>query len=305
MLIEANILSLSDRQDIRVTLLDAFTNSVFSVRTDHTTLVVKYFAAGDLHRAQTEYRVMSYLRNTKRAARPVKLITNAVGDAYTLLVSAYVPGRSMRDFNPSHDALHQAINTFLGLGMPQIGKIAGLAPAKMNPCHPEGMLPLLTVLAERCMPRQDTREMYQAALRATQWISGICTKEDWAELRPTLCHGDPGLNNVLNTPEGHVVAVDWEDAGWGDPTCELAKALLHRANQKHIPQLKQLIATSEFCLARPVQLQTRLSFYLKAIPICLLFRRIDRIHHALDHDHKQELVDNLDRASSIVRQFEV
>ena len=104
---------------------------------------------------------------------------------------------------------------FYALGA-AVGRLHSLQPDSALPLPPAGMLPsreltwvasLLASVADRVPPHLQAQ--YDHLTAAVQQI-------DRCEALPfTLIHNDPNLDNLVLTPQGEVILIDWESAGWG------------------------------------------------------------------------------------------
>ena len=73
---------------------------------------------------------------------------------------------------------------------------------------------------ERKRPKQPTTSLNEAHIRKT-----LATLQPWPQHNlSTLLHGDYWPGNSLWRDDKLIAVIDWEDAEWGDPLCDLAKS---------------------------------------------------------------------------------
>lgn len=69
---------------------------------------------------------------------------------------------------------------------------------------------------------------WPAALEALVRRFEVASFPEWPAAPTTLCHVDANIRNFIRRPD-RWAAVDWENAGWGDPAFEIADLMTHPA----------------------------------------------------------------------------
>ena len=93
----------------------------------------------------------------------------------------------------------------------------------------------------------------------------------WPAPRLALCRADPNLTNFIRRP-GLWAAVDWENAGWGDPAFEIADMATHPAYLGvSQPQWEKVVA--RYCeMSRDAALHERIQAYRRVMAVWWVVR---------------------------------
>ncbi len=87
---------------------------------------------------------------------------------------------------------------------------------------------------------------------------------DWENHRVTLCRVDPNITNFLRG-EPQWQSVDGENAGWGDPACEIADMMAHPAYENVSPSRWDWVIAKIGALENDSQMAERIRAYYRTI----------------------------------------
>ncbi|MDJ0824165.1 MAG: aminoglycoside phosphotransferase family protein [Rhodobacter sp.] len=296
--LDTGVLGEAGRLRARIRRLPAHTNVVFEIATGHARFAAKLFPENADPKARTEYHVLRLQRDHGSCPSPLSLILDRPDLPGPLLVTTFAAGRTLSAGPVGRSLLLRAMRAFAGLAGPSV---TGVGAAKMNPGCPSRMGLMLAETAGGIRPRPETTQLYNAALRRIDWIDRLAKRLPKTTTPLQLCHGDPGFNNAILGTNGSLTLVDWEDAGLGDPVCEVAKAVHHRANARWSRRLREVFRDMPMRGVSRAEYRRRFAFYDRTIPIALLLRRIAEAQRAADRDDRPAMANNLDRATQILR----
>jgi aminoglycoside phosphotransferase (APT) family kinase protein len=141
-----------------------------------------------------------------------------------------------------------------------------LPPAALSAANGAEAKALVYQNAARIPEPQWPRDM-RAVLKRFDQVAFL----EWPAPQLVLCRADPNLTNFIRRP-GAWAAVDWENAGWGDPAFEVADMVTHPAYLAVTQaQWEQVIA--RYCeLRADSTLHERIEVYRRALVVWWVVR---------------------------------
>jgi Ser/Thr protein kinase RdoA (MazF antagonist) len=128
-----------------------------------------------------------------------------------------------------------------------LGRLHRLAPTQGSPASPvppsrwqppgkiASWIDQLLAVADYIPP--ELQRLYDFSLATLRRVLA------WPNLPATILHTDCWANNAIRTPDGQLVLVDWDGAGWGSAILDLGYLLV--ACHASLPEWPQIIPSAE------------------------------------------------------------
>ncbi|MFZ9858274.1 MAG: phosphotransferase family protein [Roseiflexaceae bacterium] len=186
-------------------------------------VVIKWCIRDYRRRAMREYAALTLMDAVAPGCAPMPILVDETQYHQPVVVQAYVDGEVLTN-PPAGDAeWHELIACLVTIHGVSMRDDPSIHPAVINAD---------SVAAARQMIR-----MQLEVIPADEWPSTLreivraLDATAIAELPPaslSLCHVDSNHRNFIRT-NASMVAVDWENSGWGDPAFEIAELIAHPA----------------------------------------------------------------------------
>jgi aminoglycoside phosphotransferase (APT) family kinase protein len=204
-------------------LVGGTNNALYRATRQDGDVVIKWCIRDARGRAEREYAALTWLDQVAPGCAPRPIMLEATRYSKPVVVQTYVDG-AVLTAPPRDDAEWLALIACL-VRIHQVPMAGGtqIQPAFINAD---------SVAAGRQMIRTQLtaipEDAWPATLHELVWALDAIVMTDLAPVPLTLCHVDSNHRNFVQTTAG-MVAVDWENSGWGDPSFEIAELIAHPA----------------------------------------------------------------------------
>lgn len=192
-------------------------------------VIIKWCIRDTRQRAVREYAALALLNEVQPGCAPRPLLVDTTQYRQPVIVQSYVPGVVYTNPPETDDEWHQLVACLVRIHQVAERPWSSLMPAVIN-AH--------SVATARQLIHSQLTTLPADAWPPTllELVHGLETTviDELPSIPLVLCHVDSNYRNFIRTPDG-VVAVDWENSGWGDPAFEIAELVAHPAYQE-IPQ---------------------------------------------------------------------
>ena len=212
-------------QDWTITRIDGGANNLLYRATNaHSDLAVKFTTRDERDRAGREFSALLALQRGGLTIAPQPVWLDRERYAQPVVVQTWLDGDVRPDVpvdDEEWDGLLKHLVTLHTL-TPDKTSVA-LPPSVLNAHSCDEAKAIVRQHAARIPASEQPAYLRQLLQRFEQ-----VTFPQWPAPHLALCHTDPNLMNYIRRP-GVWVAVDWENAGWGDPAFEIADLTTHPA----------------------------------------------------------------------------
>jgi Ser/Thr protein kinase RdoA (MazF antagonist) len=148
-------------------------------------------------------------------------------------IEGKMAGSSLQDFYDIGTALGRLHRLAPTLGSPASLPVP---PSRWQPASKiASWIDQLTAVADDVPP--ELQRLYDFSLATLRRVLA------WPDLPATILHTDCWANNAIRTPDGQLVLVDWDGAGWGPAILDLGYLLV--ACHASLPEWPQIIPSAE------------------------------------------------------------
>lgn len=255
-------------------------------RTTHAQcdLVVKFTIRDERDRAGREYHALLALRDANLTIAPQPIWLERTRYAQPVVVQTWLDGDVRADV-PADDVEWEAL----------LGHLVTLHT--LTPDKTQVTLPASTLSARSCDEAKALVRGHAARIPGPEQPSFMrellqrfeqTIFPEWPAPRLALCRADPNLTNFIRHP-GTWSAVDWENAGWGDPAFEIADLTTHPAYLA-VPQAQWEKVIARYCeLSRDAAMQERIQAYRRVMAVWWVVR-LCRYQYEIPRDLDHRLV---------------
>lgn len=250
----------------------------------HSDLAVKFTIRDERDRAGREYHTLLALQNANLAIAPRPIWLERTRYAQPVVVQTWLEG-DVRSDAPADDAEWEAL-----LG--HLVKLHRLTPDKTQVTLPSAALSAHSCAEAKVLVRQNAERIPE--LEQPSYMRALLKRfeqvpfPEWPIRHLALCRADPNLTNFIRRP-GIWSAVDWENAGWGDPAFEIADLTTHPAYLA-VPQAQWEKVIARYCeLSRDAVLYEHIQAYRRALVLWWVVR-LCRYQYEIPRDLDHRLV---------------
>ena len=186
-------------------------------------VVIKWCIRDERQRAIREYAALSHLHDAQPGCAPIPIMVDTTQYRQPVVVQAYVPGAVYAMPPQTDDEWQSLIDCLVRIHQVQYLPDTLIQPAVIN-AHSVAAARQLIKTQLDAIPCDSWPTTLVALMRA---LDGMVIAE-LPSMPLVLCHVDSNYRNFVRT-SGGVVAVDWENSGWGDPAFEIAELIAHPA----------------------------------------------------------------------------
>jgi aminoglycoside phosphotransferase (APT) family kinase protein len=277
-----------------------FNNTLVVVEADQRRWAVKMYAHARTERAVAEHEALNALAGRRLAPDPGFVDTSGAYVSYPVVVYRWLDGESFSVHQQATTPVSEILDLVISL-RDHARTLRVARRCHMNPVYPLEILSQMRgrieFLAGRAKESQITAPATVAVLsRAWEHACRIVTPQEHLTGPAVFCHGDPGLNNIVTTPQGELRLVDWEYAGMGDTAYELAYFLHHPRNTAVRDTARALISAGPVRTLATSQDIARFVLYDRLMPL----RWAVRCFHVAE-SRKDENDGNRDKQEMVAR----
>jgi thiamine kinase-like enzyme len=186
-------------------------------------IVIKWCIRDTRQRAVREHAALSLLHDAQPGCAPAPIMVDTTRYHQPVVVQSYVPGAVYATPPETDDEWQSLINCLVRIHQVQYRLDTPIQPAVIN-AHSVAAARQLIQTQLDAIPFGEHPATLRELIRALE-----ATKIAELPAMPlVLCHVDSNHRNFVRTLDG-VVAVDWENSGWGDPAFEIAELIAHPA----------------------------------------------------------------------------
>jgi aminoglycoside phosphotransferase (APT) family kinase protein len=203
-------------------------------------VVIKWCIRDYRRRAMREYAALTLLHHAAPRCAPVPVLVDETHYHQPVVVQSYVEGAVLTVPPADDDEWHDLIACFVAIHRVSMRQDTQIQSAVIN--------------ADSVVAARQIIQTQLDAISADAWPSTLrelvraldaTTIPELPPMRLTLCHVDSNHRNFMRTDSG-MVAVDWENSGWGDPAFEIAEMIAHPAYLA-VPQTRWEWVIDTYC----------------------------------------------------------
>ena len=247
-------------------------------------LVVKFTIRDERDRAGREYYALLALQDANLAIAPQPIWLDRTRYAQPVVVQTWLDGDVRADI-PADDVEWEAL-----LG--HLVQLHTLTPDKTRITLPDSALSARSCDEAKALVRRHAARIPK--LEQPSYMRELLQRfeqalfSEWSAPRLALCRADPNLTNFIRRP-GLWAAVDWENAGWGDPAFEIADLTTHPA-YLGVPQAQWVRVIARYCeMSRDAALYERIQAYRRVMAVWWVVR-LCRYQYEIPRDLDHRLV---------------
>lgn len=186
-------------------------------------IVIKWCIRDERQRAQREHDALAVLHAVQPGCAPIPIMVDMDRYRQPVVVQSYVTGAVYVTPPETDDEWQSLIECLARIHQVQYRLDAPIRPGVIN-AHSVATARQLIQTQLDAIPFG----AHPATLRELIRALDATTIPELPPIPLVLCHVDSNHRNFVRTPDG-VVAVDWENSGWGDPAFEIAELIAHPA----------------------------------------------------------------------------
>lgn len=186
-------------------------------------VVIKWCIRDERQRAQREYDALAVLHAVQPGCAPIPITVDMERYRQPVVVQSYVPGVVYATSPETDDEWQSLIDCLVRIHQVHYRLGTPIRPAVINAHSVVSARQLIQTQLD-AIPFDEHPATLHELIRALD----TTTIPELPPIPLVLCHVDSNHRNFVRTPDG-VVAVDWENSGWGDPAFEIAELIAHPA----------------------------------------------------------------------------
>lgn len=186
-------------------------------------VVIKWCIQDERQRAVREHNALSLLYDNQPGCAPAPVMVDTTRYYQPVVVQSYVSGAVYLTPPETDDEWQTLINCLVRIHQVQYRPDTSIQPAVIN-AHSVATARQLIQTQLDAIPADVWPATLDELVRALDSLSII----EMPAIPLVMCHVDSNHRNFVRMPDG-VVAVDWENSGWGDPAFEIAELIAHPA----------------------------------------------------------------------------
>jgi aminoglycoside phosphotransferase (APT) family kinase protein len=221
-------------------------------------VVIKWCIRDARQRAVREHAALSLLHDAQPGCAPAPIMVDTTRYHQPVVVQSYVPGAVYATPLETDKAWQPLIDCLVRIHRVQYRLDTPIQPAVIN-AHSVATARQLIQAQLDAIPL----DAWPATLVALVRTLDATAIEELPAMPLVLCHVDSNYRNFVCTSDG-VVAVDWENSGWGDPAFEIAELVAHPAYMSVSQSRWQWVIDAYSCTHDdPLAMRQRIATHLR------------------------------------------